>query len=475
MNDDLIIAILANMFFLTEKDKPIFFSGLVGFGILLVFSVFFLWERVLFLDFSFYMFEMVRNADFYHPGSRFIAFVNQAPALLAVKAHLPLYWVLQLHSVSFPIFHLVIFLLLLFVFKQRELALVLLLFNILIASDTFYWCESEFPQGVGLSILFVAVISHKTNSLSKQIVFSFIAFFIAVTAFWAHPLVVLPFGFVFLYFFIQNKSSFLQFLFWGALLLAVLWVRFFVVKTVAYEENKLENGMNGIALLSDFFSIPIVIKSLPWFIKYYWVFSILGIVTAVVLVVKKQWIKLFVCITYVLVYYVLVCISFPVSEKFYVENLWLPISIGVALPFAFEVLPLLRNNTLITLVLLLVVILRGFSIFNAHHHFTDRKNWWDKVISAAEKQGGQKFVFPANKAPLDILHYTFSTAAESMLYSTVKLNGKTICISIEQDIKAKEPYLNLDDAIITESNTIKYTELNKNYFNFKNEPTQILQ
>lgn len=461
------------MIFLKEKDCPTFIAGLIGFSILLIFSIVFLWERVLFLDFSFYMFEMVRNADFYHPGNRFVAFINQAPALLAVKMHLPLYWVLQLHSISFPLFHLILFLLLLFVFKQRELALALFLFNFLLASDAFYWCESEFPQGVGLIFLFVALINYRAESITKKILLALVAVFVAITAFWAHPLVLLPFGFVFLYFFVQNKRLFLQFILWGIVLLVILWVRFFAVKTVAYEADKIESGINGVALLSNFFSLPIVIKSLPWFVKDYWVFSVLGIVTAIVLAVKKQWGKLFICSVYVIGYYVIVCISFPYSEKFYVENLWVAMSIGVALPFAYEVLPLLRSKTLATVLLLAIITLRSFVIFNGHHHFTDRKIWWNKALAAAEKQGGEKFLLPADKAPMDIIHFSFSSAAESILYSTVKY-GKTICISIEPDIQSKKQLMSIQDAVITEYVVVKYKDLNSVYFKFKNAPTQIL-
>ncbi|MBX2903261.1 MAG: hypothetical protein KF872_06860 [Chitinophagales bacterium] len=459
---------------LSVKNAPIFIAGVVGFGVLLFLSVYFLWERVLFLDFSFYMFEMIRNAAFYHPGNRFVALVNQAPALLAVKAQLPLTQVLQIHSVSFPMFHFVVFILLLLL-KEQALALALLLFNILLASDAFYWCESEFPQGVGLIFLFLALIKKDSASISQKVVWILLAVLLMVTAIWAHPLVFLPFGFMLLYFFVQKEIPMYQTLAWGVILALAVVFRFIQASMNWYEAGKIGSGMDGLRLLPQFFSLPIVLKSLPWFVKDYWIFSFLGIATAIVLVVKKQWLKVALCLCYVAGYYVLVCISNPFSDKFYVENLWVPMSIGVALPFAYELFPLLGNNVVRTIVLLLIVSLRSITIFNAHHHFTERKIWWSHAVEAARQAGGQKFIISAYNAPMEVIHHTFSTAYESMLYTAAAAPSQVVCIGIDYNPKAKEHLLQEQNRIVTEYGTIEYTAINPVYFKFKDGPTRFLE
>jgi len=457
-----------------QKILPVLIAGLTAFTILTFFSIYFLWERVLFLDFSFYMFDVVRSNHFYHPGYRFIGLVNQIPSLLAIYFQLPLKTVLALHSLSFPLFQASCFFLILFYFKNIPLALSHLLFNILLTADAYYWCEAEFPQGVSTAFVFMALLHRKNLSNLSKSLSIIIGIALMVTALWAHPLVFLPYGFMLLYLSANKNFSVSTFLKWGTFLLLMIVLRFIVAKNNWYESSKIGGGLNGLKLLPQFFSLPILKNSAMWFLKDYFIFVILFIVTLFYYIKNRAWLKFSIVLLYVIGYYIVVSISNPDTDKFYVENLWIPMSIGVAMPFAFEIFPLLKNLQLQIAALLIIVAIRIVIIYNAHEHFTERVNWWNKTIAIARTSANQKFIIPKDEAPMELLHHTFSTVNESILFTASESPERVLAITVLPEIDKFRDNMENEELIITECGSIHYDDINSNYFKFKKGKTVML-
>jgi hypothetical protein len=112
-------------------------------------------ERVLFADATFILFRIINSDSLQIQEHRFGSFITQGVPLLAARLQLPLATNVVLYSTSFTLSYLVVVLLLLYQFKEHELAVLMGLYFLLFVGDTWFWMNNEVHQGIAWMFLFL--------------------------------------------------------------------------------------------------------------------------------------------------------------------------------------------------------------------------------------------------------------------------------------------------------------------------------
>lgn len=149
--------------------KRLYYIGFAGYLVLFIFSVIFFKERTVFGDIAYHLFPILKDNTFLIPNFRFGAFLTQLYPLLTSRAGRPLSSVMMAYSVGFIFYHFIYYLICGLICKRYDFGIIILLFNLLFLSHTFYWIQSELPQAINLFILLLAVSGVAKLNNYKQV------------------------------------------------------------------------------------------------------------------------------------------------------------------------------------------------------------------------------------------------------------------------------------------------------------------
>ena len=168
--------------------------GYLVMGCLLLFSVLFYRERAWLLDVAYQTFLMINEGTVQVMVYRFGAAIVQSLPLLGIKLGAPLWMISLLYSVSFTLFFLLIYHLIVKSCKNDHLGLVLVLVFTLLVHDSFYWTTSEQIQGLAVLLLFYAYLLKDADANGFLHWFLLTVGIIALAYY--HPLIFIPFYFL---------------------------------------------------------------------------------------------------------------------------------------------------------------------------------------------------------------------------------------------------------------------------------------
>ncbi|UPL49211.1 hypothetical protein [Hymenobacter sublimis] len=397
--------------------------------VLLLFAWHFYLERAAYYDLAYHLFIYLKDKALFVQNRRFVAIVTQLPTLLALKAGLPLDAVLRLYSVVFILYYLGVFLACAYWFRNEQVALVVALLYVLLASRTFYWAQSELPQGLAALLLFYAGVARQTP---LQLRFSTLALAALVPVFiFGHPLIILPFLFIWAYDWLLNRR-FRDWAYYGmlALALGMYQLRAMLIPPGSYEAthmtftpNLVKYFPNYLAIGSfdtfwqlcthGFLALPLLLLALTVF--YVWQRTWLA------------WLRLGLMWGFVAGYTFIINVSNPgYTEATYLENLYLPLTLFVAVPFALELLPALerrwngRGPVLVASLLAVVLVARLGLIWYRHVPYTAYQQWLNHLLAYTSTYPERKFImYPDNVDPhrLRAGWPWWASASETMMVS----------------------------------------------------------
>lgn len=448
--------------------RKLYKYGIVAYLLLVIMAVFFYKERTIFVDIAYHLFCILKDNSFAIQNFRFGSIVTQSAPLLSAYLGLPLNTILIVYSTWFAVYYFICYVVCGSLLRQYELALVLLMANILFVTDTFYWIQSELPQGLAFMIVVFSLLRRSEHNISNVASGIFILIGLVATAFF-HPLLLFPFLFVTGYhligkkfFSISNKQLLAVILLYGIALV----LKTFVFAT-PYDHSSFGSLKNLVTLFPDYLNIPTNKYFLSNILtQYYWI-PITTIVILIFYAVQKQWLKAALFFTSVAGYILLINISYahvPARELFYVENLYLPLGIIIAVPLVFELIPNLYNKSkLLPVVLLSAIIISGaIRIYSAHTPFTNRLNWERSFLA---KYRNEKLLIDATRVPSDTLLMTWGTAFEFWLLSTIEY-GNSASIIITDSMHTREWAAKKTHHFIDQWHVTPYSELPEQYFRF---------
>lgn len=263
---------------------------------MLFLSYHFALERIISADTADYLVHLINGQTFYYGSQRFIAASTQLPPLLLIKLHVPFNLVLEGYSVSLMFFHVAIIGVLLFYFREKSLALVILLAHVLGGSFLFYYPISEYQMGLSLSILFYAFLKKNHSKLFSNWKVAFVTLALGITIIYSHPLTIIFVSFLIIYLFLEQAYAFnwqklgLVF-FFSALIFASKYLLFDVIndtQTISSLQSNFSLAWNGLQIF--------------WqeLLTYHYLFLLLFLLTISYLISVKKYKLLLLLVVYFL-------------------------------------------------------------------------------------------------------------------------------------------------------------------------------
>lgn len=454
--------------------KQLFRVGILVYIILLVYSILFFKERIILLDNSLYLFNMVEYDNFVIHHNRFITIFTQLLPLIGIKLLLPLKAVMILNSLSYMLLPVTCYLLSGFFYKNYKIALSLLLVNTLFITHTFYWGLSELIQGLCLMVFVFSIMLQSADATKRKLWLDVILLLLAVpTVVFAHPLIIIPFTFSIVYFLIHRDIKFHRV---QGLLTCILFAGAYTVKrlyfTDGYDAQSMEMKNNIKNLFPNYFDTYSNIRFVKnWFRIYYWIPISVAIVLAVV-AYKKQWLKFLFLLSAFVGFILLVNVSYPTGGtlEFYIENLYMPLSLILALPLVYDVLPKLNKYNLSVILILLICTTGLVRIFIWHRAYDGRVDW---IRGYYTQHQDQKIVVDNSVAPANTMLMTWASPYEFWLLSTLE-TGKTASINIAENIEDYRWAQFEKKSFLATWGIYEYGTLNERYFNFTDTATTYL-
>ena len=397
--------------------------------VLLLFAWHFYLERAAYSDLSYHLFYYLKDSALFIQNKRFVAVATQLPTLLAIKAGWPMDAVLRLYSVVFILYYLTVLLVCAYWFRNEQVALVVALLYVLLASRTFYWAQSELPQALAALLLFYGGIARQAP-LQRR--FSTLALAAIVPVFvFGHPLTIMPFLFIWVYDWLLNRR-FQDWAYYGllGLALATYKLRAMLIVPGSYEATHMTFVPNLIQYFPHYLSL--VSFTNFWLLCSQSFVALPALLLALTVFYARQrhglaWLRLLLVWVSVAGYAFVINVSYPeYGDDTYLENLYLPLTLFVAIPFALELLPALENKwkgrgaRWATGLLGLVLVARLGLVWQRHIPHTAYKDWLLQLVAYTRQFPERKFLMHADN--VDPYHLrvgwpSWALACETMMLS----------------------------------------------------------
>ncbi len=444
--------------------KRLYNLGILAYICMLVFSIFFYKERIIFLDTAFSLFHIIKNGFFNIEVYRFGDVFNQLFAVLAVRMGLSINAVMICYSVGYASYFFGCYLICGSVLKQYHLALIVLLLNILFVSDTFYWITSQLPQATALMLVVLSLVAGKEHAAINRGTYVVLVCGVVTLAFF-HPLVVFPllFGSYFLF----TNTTMVRDRRILYIILSVFFIGVLVKGTLfrtPYERHSLSGMKNFIVLFPDYFRIwsnkQFLLDCLS---KYYWM-PILFFSVSAFYIARRDWKQLGFFLCAISGYLFLINVSYPgnTTPRFYIESLYLPLAIFLAFPFVFELLPLLQQKSLAMPAMALIILTGCGRIYVTHGTYTSRINYERAIL---DKYTTTKVIAKAQSRDTVVLQMLWGTPYELLLLSESE-HSKAASIIIDDDPPHRDWAKDQRSALIVNWNIFPYKDMPSRYFHF---------
>jgi hypothetical protein len=430
---------------------------------MLIFAFVFYKERVIFTDLSFHLFCILKDKSLAIQNNRFGAIITQIFPFMCAKYGMSLKTATIVYSICFVFIYSSVFWILIQLFKNRQLALAYLLLNTLIATHSFYWVQSELPQGLAIFFVYLGLLLHV---LKKDIVpqyFYWLSSVLLFTVCFTHPLLIFASTFSFLFLMLSYSSN-RKLIAYGLL----TYLTFYVIKSIFFSTTYDSQAMSGLknisSLLPHFFELKST-KNLGIYLlhDYYFLIPCLLIVTIFYLA-TKEWLKLVLVFCYTIGYLVIVNISYSNgAEQYYIENQYSLLAFFICVPLAFDIL--IRYNKIALIFIVLVATVGLWRMYNAHVFYTNRLAWERGLLEKTKLNANPKIIIKANIVPQEKLLMTWGSSYEFWLLSTLE-NNHSRSVIIEENNNEFDWALGNNKTFITKWGTFDYNTLDERYFKF---------
>jgi len=413
--------------------KNVLKLGAFVYAILLVLSLFFFEERTAFLDIAYHLFYIIKDGDFAIQNNRFGSCFTQVFPLIASKLNLDLRLVMKVYSAAFVVVYASVFFVMMFVVKSYQFSLVMLLHCTLMVTDTFFWIQSELPQGLAFLLLFFSFIIHKKEFASSIWYLPFITIGMLTVTFF-HPLILFPFLFIVAFFYTKENLQLKSIL----VSLAITFFGIIILKQLFFKTTYDSAAIGGLKNFISFFPDYITLQSNKDFIKYvladYQIIWLLFFALLFFYWRFKKVYKFFLLFTFVTGYLLIVNVSFSNgAEQFYMENLYLPLSVMIIISFVFDLMPSVQQKYVVP-ILCFILVVRLFQISINHQPYTERLSYLKQILDKTELLENKKIIIPSSAVSTDTLMMTWASPYEFWLLSTTRANRtRSVFISDSPD------------------------------------------
>ncbi len=420
--------------------KLLWICGLY-FVFLLVVTLIYFKERVLYVDSAFYAFNFINNEFPAAEHSRYSLYIYQLIPWIALKLGFPISIVLRLYSFSHVFIH-ALFFLILIKLKQPKLAILVTIIQFISYRECFFLTVNETALSLSFTLLYIGIINSFKNA---PVIISFTVLFLCVLfSFYSHPMSIVVISFAIGYFIVDNFENKTKFNLKSNLSIAVLaFLLAFIVKklfseSTGYENNlydQLKNFKAIVGNINNIYPTHFFFDSFKWqsyFMKMYWIPSIVFVVMIGYYALKKQWLKLIYYFLSVLGLWILTAIIFNQGDgNIFMEKNFTPWVFITLLPlfFVFDDTWMNKHGFYACVLLLFIGLYSFYGISNYLPIFQKRVYLLDELITIKNPNSQPKLLVHDSTINHEEWLGTWALPYESILLSKIK-NMPTITAKV---------------------------------------------
>jgi len=445
----------------TNGYKTLCYVGAAVYSLMALMALYWWETRIVYTDTAFVTFEIIRTQHLAIQASRYGSFVTQLFPWVATLLHAPLRWIVAAYSLSFVLFHFGVFAVCAFVLRNYRIALVLLFGDLIMTMDTFFWVQSELLQALAWMVLTYACLDSAARLKRNGWLLVAVAVPLAVLTVFTHPLAVLPMCFVGLFMLLERQR-------WPALVLLLTSVSTYCVKKRWFVNSYDAQAGLGLEHFQQLYPHYLTLDTNKQFyhnmLQHYQVVPFLLLALGVLYVVRHSWLKLLLLVLATAAYILLINVSYEGSgaPRYHLEAQYAPLAFMIAVPVAFDLLPVLFIRRLALPFLALVAAVFIVRVVDASHLYANRVRWLKEMLV---KHGDEKIVFPSAAMQDGTMLQNWGTPYEWWLLSTIH-TGKSASLIVHDNPDNLTTDMQRNDAFITRWGTFPYHELPKRYFHF---------
>ncbi|MBK8710115.1 MAG: hypothetical protein IPN30_16755 [Flavobacteriales bacterium] len=379
-------------------------------------------ERTACFDSAFFSWLMIDSGEPVSVLGRYGSWVAQLLPVVLMKAGASLTAVLRAYSISFILFHALVFYIILFRLKDRRAAIALPVVLTAAFHYMFYYGISELYQGLSLMVLLWALIrtafDPSTRSPWRWMV---LAFVVNVWISFYHQLLVLPLLFVLVFESIPNKAWKKRGTwFFGLAMVAWYVVRIKGMSASSYEEARMPTVADMATHIMHLQELDSTIYLLMVWTKFKALLLLIAVAGALA-IHRRAWLQLAWCTVFSVAFLVLILIvdRDGMAPVIY-ENYYPVFGLVWAILFATIVESLkghLRQGALF--VLAAVCGLGLLQIHRGHYRLTDRVEYVQRITAYKAEHGVRKSLVRFDNYPWRYGLVHWAVGMESALCSAV--------------------------------------------------------
>lgn len=418
------------------------------------------------LDNALFLFEMANNDNFSIQRNRFIAALPELLPFLAIKLSIPMKGLLIAWSVGFMAYHAACYVIC-GILKNYKLGICLLLSHTMILSHSFFWHLSELQLGISLLFPFLALAINKGRPLPFYIRYPLLLVLLITLAF-SHPIFTLAFVYVIVFAFVNKHAELQKNLLLG---ISLVFTGAIIVQNIFFFDSHGLSSTNNIVNLFPHYINTYANKRLLINIRlfYYWL-PVFSIIVFIVYARQRKWLNLLLVFTALAAYLFLVNVSFYHSgtPDFYKENLYVILSLILAFPLVYNVLPTVKNKMLIHAVFALFL---ATTIYRVYDLRTLYKGRIDTYRGAIAETGSKKIIAPFSGRIKEPMIMEWASPYEFWLLSTLEKDSTaSIVIHLQPESLLWTRFER--KAFLTPWGLFPYDALNPVYFKFRDTNTR---
>lgn len=441
--------------------------GTAAYTTLMVLAAVFYLERIAVMDMAFQTFQILRSEALQIQSGRFGAAGTQVFPWLCQALGCSLKTVLIGYSLGHVLYYFLLFLLCVLGLRKDQWGMVLLLLALLLTTHTFYWI-SEMPQGLAFLVLLLAWMDGK-GSFSRFKWWEYGVYLAAcVTAFYFHPMVVYPLLFCCAFVLLGNETSRQKrtlYALTAVLFLLLVFLKYKVLPLDWYDAMSMERSRAFVDLWPHWVDIPSNRDFWRWCTTDYYLAPTLMLLNASFYLVRRNWWKAGLSVLAPAGFVLLVNVPFYRGDnQFYLENLYLPLSLFIAIPLIFDVLPGLLPVRWRWIPVAAIVFLGTVRIYRAHEPWSARIAWERQFLAETSGLPNRKLLLTEEQAPMDTLIFSWSSSYEFLLLSSLPHRDSARCILIDEASWRFDSLLSQPDLFLGEFRNYRFRELPARYF-----------
>ena len=400
----------------TKNTRLLVIGGVLQI-IYLLFSIVYFKERIFAADPAHFLFHISGTGNYYYLQRLIVLFSGILP-VIGTNLGCSIKMAMMLYSINVALMYFIPFLIILDIFKDRTMAIGLLLFQFIFPIKTHYLAISELQHGLIFLLVYWSYIGYmyRQNKALLKHPATYILLFIIMNA---HPLIALAFlGSCLL---LSNHKKYWNFK--DQKVLMLLAVVFFMITRILfatkYETILITHSLDGIQSHYNIYLFRLMISKL---IRLYYSAIIIGGLGLYFLFKNYAWHKVIAVIGIAIINFLFIYLRFHeigLVETFY--EIYLSIIVFSTFLLVALYIEDFSNKfqNWFTFLILALIIFQGVRTINYSTFYKERMALYENVMDQMVEANIEKAILPFYKAPMNKIVDFYCTPFETYLLSQI--------------------------------------------------------